>query len=532
MAVRVVLERAEKARSDRDTLKPVWDAIKQLAMPTRLYWVEHHRSANDPQYAMPYMRRLRSSAASRAAELSISTLYAMIAAPGSARVELIVGGADGQRLARTATVSTWGRQVSAAVIGELTAKSGMLDPAFHQALADVVLLGSAVLFAWSREEGPPYVRFRHYPLEQCAFELAHDGTVDTLFIFETLTDVQARKRWPQLKRRPNETREFVFVCFPATEPDMVELVPREVRAAGHDYFYAWVEKRSDEVVEVGGFPEKPFAVARWITVGNSPYGRSPAMGVLGDMLTANDAADMMLRGIAKFIDPPWAVTDGSLFGEMDLNPGAVTYVAGDQTPTPLLPPGASRLDMGEAALVRSEAAIREGFAVPLVLSAPQAARPATQAMIERQERDRAIAPLVVRMQHEMLDDIIWRTFGILLRKRQVPPPPEVLDGRPIRLQFQNAALVALRQGDAAATMQLLEWLAPWAQASNEVLDLVNPDAVGRVLAEGAGVPPEVLRDEGEIRRLREARRQVQEAQLALAQAQGLAEVAKVATRQG
>ena len=129
-----------------------------------------------------------------------------------------------------------------------------------------------------------------------------------------------------------------------------------------------------------------------------------------------------------------------------------------------------------------------------------------------------LGPVIGRLQSEMLDPIIGRTFGILLRNNILLPPPEILQGRDLVIEYVSPLALAQRREAITSVSSLLQLTSGVAQFIPEVIDKIDGDKVIDEAAEIFGVSPELIRDArqvGEIRQDR-AEREQEQAQLALA----------------
>jgi hypothetical protein len=278
-----------------------------------------------------------------------------------------------------------------------------------------------------------------------------------------------------------------------------------------EWFSVWLNKTRKIPVAEAYHQEQPVFLPRWLVADdNSVFGRSPGMTALGDAALTNNISDTVARGIEKLVDPPWLIRDGALLSPLRAYPGGLSYTDGDLVPVPLLPPGASRIELGDALLRTRQQAVREAFFVHLFQTPEKSGNPRTAYEVAQDvdERNRAVAPMVLRMQAELMDGLIWRTAGILLRRGVIDDPSPFLDeGRRLKLTYNSPIVASQKQMDSMAIMRAFEGLAAWAQVSPDVMDLVNLDAVGKLLLEGAGAPTKAHESPDVVTRKRSARQQ-------------------------
>jgi hypothetical protein len=110
-----------------------------------------------------------------------------------------------------------------------------------------------------------------------------------------------------------------------------------------------------------------------------------------------------------------------------------------------------------------------------------------------------------------LGNAIERTFAICERLGMFPEVPEIMEGRPVEIQY----ISALAQAQSVVTTQSVEQV--FAFAGNlsavypEVLDRLDADEAIESYAEDYGVPPHLIRSDEEVEEIRAQRAQAQQA---------------------
>jgi len=248
-----------------------------------------------------------------------------------------------------------------------------------------------------------------------------------------------------------------------------------------------------------------------------------------DIRMVNRMQETILRGAEKLVDPPLTVPDGGIVSPVRLQPGGITYTEGQAQPQPLIPTGASRIDVGGQLLQQKQTSIRQAFFVSLFMTQESPVKTATQVAQEVDERNRALAPMLLRLQAELLQPFVRRVFGLLARGGAFEDPPQGLDLSQVDADFVSPLTSSQKQEDALGVQRLMEIVLPFANADEGILDLFDIDEVGRVVQSGTGAPDSILRNEAEIRRLRNARAQQQRRQERLEQVNQRAEAASELT---
>ncbi len=286
---------------------------------------------------------------------------------------------------------------------------------------------------------------------------------------------------------------------------------------------------SEEFLKIAGFHEMPVMAARWDVGDGCVYGRSPSWTALGDcrMLPQLEAAAM--AGLDRMVDPP-LVAPSALLNKIDTLPGGITYwdEAGSSPIRGLYDTVQIPVQYIEQKIAAVTERIKGVFFndLFLMLSISDRSGMTAREITERhEEKLLMLGPVIERTKFELLDPVIDRVFGILLRAGALPQPPEGLSGVPLQVDYISILAQAQKMTGLAAMSELTSMTAALAQIGHpEAVDKLNADQfideAGRMLGVPAGV---ILSDEdvASIRQQREeaARQQQLEAQAAAAMQQ-------------
>ena len=240
----------------------------------------------------------------------------------------------------------------------------------------------------------------------------------------------------------------------AIEPNEGKDIGQGMRQAGNrdmPFRSVWFEKSGagDAVLAVGGFEEFPALCPRWHLIGNDVWGRSPGMDALPDARSLQLMQLTFAQALEKMINPPM-VASPSLRGSTASGlPAAITYVSDAVPGTPGFRPAYQinpPLDQMSAAIRERQQAVRAAFYADLFLMATQLddVRSATEIAERRDEKLVMLGPVLERLHDELLEPLIGRTFQIMARAGEIPPPPSpMLDG--LRLQPEYVSPMGLNQ---------------------------------------------------------------------------------------
>lgn len=361
------------------------------------------------------------------------------------------------------------------------------------------------------------------------FTLTVAQTVD-MFGIDNVTESTANAY-----RNGGGTRTYEIVIQHAIEPNtpiwdggtkqLGYLVPKEFK---YRECYWELNGNSVSLCAVAGYRDKPFVAARWDTVSNDAYGRSPGMDGLPAVRQLQVEQKRKGEAIDKTVRPPMNASVNMKNEPMSILPGAVNYVVDVQgsgfAPAIKVDPngiGEIREDISEV-----QGRVKDIFFVNLFMMISQldTVRTATEIDARREEQLVQLGPVIERFENEVLDPIIARVFNIMLRRGLLPQPPPELTNAQLNVQYISMLAEAQRAASTAAIERLLALVGNISAANPEAADNVDFDATIEEYADLLSVTPKIIRSIKEVMAIRQNRAQQQQAQqqfqASLAAAQG------------
>ena len=219
-----------------------------------------------------------------------------------------------------------------------------------------------------------------------------------------------------------------------------------------------------------------------------------------------------------------ALTDLLRLGEYTVNP-AVQYPARIENRISLMPGGKNPyrdpneiiqpIKLGEYPVGHDRETviiqnIREAFFVDFFLGLQQVTKTMTvPEVLERQsEKATVLSSAVGRIDSELLDPLIDKTFRIAQEAGRMPDIPEVLLEQNAIIKYDYIGPLAQILNRTFATggvKRALESVLPYMQAFPGMIDLINGDELAKSLMVGYGMPEKVIRRDEEVAQIRQAR---------------------------
>src|SRR3990167_8996416 len=356
---------------------------------------------------------------------------------------------------------------------------------------------------YSEEDALDVVRYYARPIRELCFDEDERGRLQTVYRTFELTAQQAHGRWGDaagpsvaklMKGKQDEQKlEFVQCVGPRGfyNPAKRDKINKPV-------YSIWIAVQDARKIAEGGFEEQPFHIARASKVAAEQHGYSPAMHVL-----------------------------------LDFNPAAVNYRlnkvgAGSDEQVQFLD-HKGNIPVGEERLLATQQTIKRGFFTDLFLLLADRDKTMTAYEVSELmgERMLILGPLLGRLQNELLEPVIVRTFNILARlgrRGKIPPGPA---GRgEYQVEYVSVLARAQQMSQVKGITNFLLITGEMAKLDPQVLDEVNADEALDRIAELSGVRPRMLHSDQVVAQKRAERKQAQEAAAKLQMAQLVADAAK------
>ncbi len=408
----------------------------------------------------------------------------------------------------------------------------ILDSDFGTEIAEVYLdlcsFGTAVLFEeLVSEEEWAGITFTAIPIKDAFFEYGADDKLLNVYRRLQYTALQLKDKFPQHKFTDLEgfnptdvdTKHDVIFCVYREPKNSLDSEGR-MTPSKRPFIYKYVMHRSSEVLAKGGYYEMPAYVTRWKKVSGSQWGHSPAFICLSDILQLNETVSSTSEARMKEVDPPMKTTERGLISDLDLSSGGLTMVMKMDDLDRLLPP--NPIAFSDVEITRLQDNVREVFFTNKLELKESPQMTATEVLARLQQMMELFAPTLGRLQSDLLDPLIERTYRLLGRNGQLPPPPEGLQEEQLDVVYIGPIPRAQRNEEAQGMERWLGGLAGLAQVMPDIMDIPDTDRYARESAQALGVSSTLLHTEQEVQEVRQARAEAEQAaqQLALVQQAG------------
>lgn len=270
------------------------------------------------------------------------------------------------------------------------------------------------------------------------------------------------------------------------------------------------------LLDEGGYHTFPYAVFRWSKLSREVYGRGPGRTALPDVKTLNRLVALNLSALAKEVDPPILQRHEAVIGGLSLTPASVNVVDFDGPLADAVSPLESKRhhDWTSMEIAGLQQKIRQIFFANQLELQEKPAMTATEVSVRYEMMQRLLGPALGRLKYEFLQRLIERGLSLLAEAGALPPMPpavqEVIGQIDIDVRFEGPLERAQRSHALIAIERKNQWAAMIGQMKPEVWDTWDFDKEAREVSEITGVPADLVREESDIKRIRQARAQAQQ----------------------
>lgn len=278
----------------------------------------------------------------------------------------------------------------------------------------------------------------------------------------------------------------------------------------------WIRGRKDiRPLSISGFKECPFAVSRWDTQGNDPYGRGVGEKMLGDTIQLQLETRQKAESIEKVNRPPMGADVALMNQPNSTNPGKITYMntgnGGEKKFFPLfeikpdIPAISADIQLVQERL--RETAYNKAFATITNLRSQMKGQvTATEIDALKEEALTQLGPVIGRI-HGTLRQRVKRHLSIMDRFGLLPKKPQSLKGVPLKIDLISMLTQARRASQTAAIARTVQFAGTMVAAWPEARFKINPEEAIQQFNDGVGATDKIMRTDKETQKMMAAENQ-------------------------
>jgi hypothetical protein len=403
----------------------------------------------------------------------------------------------------------------------------------HECYLDRGAFGISALEAVSGAGGRG-LHFRALPVGTYSIAQNALDEVDTIAHSYRFTPAQILQAFPDAELPEAITKAYDNPETRFTQPhDIVRLIvprtdrdPRRSDSKNKPFASYHLHKATNTILAESGFDEIPIAVSRWATWGDSPYGWAPSYAALPEASQLNYLEEMLDTLAERAAFPPVLIPAG-MKDDIDFAAmGITTFDPNNPAAVPREWLTGGRYDVGKDRSEDKRRAIKEAFFVELFNAISHLDPNATATHISAivSESRELFHPIYSNMVREFLTPVLRRSFAILVRSGEIPPPPpEIIQQDDLgayladpEVEYVSAMALALEQSHLTSLADIFAVTSPLAQLDPTVFDSIDPRALIPHFFRAKGLPSILLRTPQQLEELNASRAAQAEQQQALA----------------
>ncbi|MBD3263447.1 hypothetical protein GF374_03655 [Candidatus Woesearchaeota archaeon] len=396
---------------------------------------------------------------------------------------------------------------------------------------DCAGFGTGVVFGRPNAAGGPTTMFETRTLAECCVRAGRGGKPDAVYRRFDMTVREAIDQFGEqamadlpgdLAKKPDHKLSILHAVYPRQ--------PRKSKsklAKDKPYASVYVLQNPKRVLREGGFDQFRYIVARWSKVSGEVYGDGPGAAVLPEVLMVNMMEQTVIEAAQLAVAPPLQMPHQGYMSPPMFEPRAINYYqAGAEGRIEPIHTNSQPI-LGDEVIRRREERIDEGFFLDFFELPLLDRMTATEVMQRRQDKQALLAPVVTRLQQELLGPMIRLVLRDLAATGRIAKWIVDADSED-QLQIDYFGPLAISQ-KASEWLSIQQWLmamAPVAEQMPEVADNLAGDEYAAYTHGIFNVPLQLLRKTKDRDAIRAQRRRSMEAQAGAAQAQTMARAAK------
>lgn len=521
-----IITRFQRLVSDRQVIQETWDYIERYITPYRGRFFKDERSEPSIEWRKPFVY---DSTAVMAAQSLSASLHSSLTSPSTQWFGLRFRADElNENVDAVAWLEACGKEVYHAL------QDSNFNAQVNETYTDIVGYGTSVIVEEEIEKANKFdsVNFKSVPIKEAYFEQDVDGNILNFYRHLKWTPRQWCAKFgddcPEditemandASSDPDRKVDLIFCIYRRMDIPLDTDIGKPKSPENRPYGWCYVRLNDAmKIGEGGGYYEMPAFIPRWRKTSESMWGNSPAMIALSDTMTLNRMIELNLSAVEKALDPPTLTTQRGLIGDLDLTAGGLTLVRDVNEITPY--ESRARFDISYQEMNRLRENIDRYFFIPQLVLPPMQGTPATatEISVRMQQLERLIGPTLGRLQSDLLDPLITRTFRILLRAGRLPEVPEIIGELGGQADIEYTGPMAKTQ--EASNMQAIErwamFVSNLAQFNQDVMDVPQWDEMIKMGAAYLGVPAKLIKSQSDIDSERGARKE-QEQMMAQGQA--------------
>ncbi|HID7483163.1 TPA: portal protein [Morganella morganii] len=290
----------------------------------------------------------------------------------------------------------------------------------------------------------------------------------------------------------------------------------EAKHKAYKSVYYEATSTDDKLLRESGYDEFPIMAPRWEVNGEDVYGSScPGMVALGSVKSLQLLQRRKAQMIDKITNPPLQAPASIKSQRISTIPGGINYLPMADVNNQIKPlfqipaNGTNGLleDIQDTRQIIDHAYFVDLFRMMQTVNTRSMPVEAVAEM--REEKLLMLGPVLQRLDSELLDKLINRTFSVMAENNLLPVPPDEMQGMQLKVEYISVMAQAQKAIGVSSIERFIGFTSGIGQFKPDALDKINVDETIDAYAASIGVPPSVVATNEQVAQIREQRAQQQ-----------------------
>ncbi|RKX27479.1 MAG: hypothetical protein DRP45_00920 [Candidatus Zixiibacteriota bacterium] len=487
-----LIKRYEALYGERQNWEWQWQEIADRISPNNADFNVTHSPGEKR------MQKIFDSTGLHANNMLAAGLFSMLTSPSQKWFEMEPGD---DRLASNPQVRVYLKEVTDIMLHELRKPKAGFNTAMHEMYLEYCAFGTASIFATEGED--KHLLFNCIPLREIFIAESAEGRVDTVFRKYTYTVRQMAQKFGVKALSEDCQKLFADGKYDKKVDVLHVVMPRadakrdSLLAVDKPIASIFMEVKQKHILKETGYDEMPIFVPRFYKGPTEKYGRSPGTDALPWVKELQTVKKSVTKIIQKKADPPLMAPDDGFINPVNTTPGGLNFYRAGTDPKDRIQPFGNDGEVNSAVeyLNDTRQQIREMFFMDQLQLQQGPQMTATEVLQRVEEKLRLMGPVLGRIQTELLDPMIDRMFGVLMRSGKFSEAPEELRGQELKVTYTSPIARAQEQLEANGLVRSLDILMPLMDRKPEMMGKFDTDSITEGVFNMFSVSPKFLVDQ-------------------------------------